>query len=101
MRIRKAQSSGSVRITHSLRAMRHADVMALTSARAAARSGEARKIRTAAGLSLAEVGAVCGRSGATISRWEHGLLAPGGAPGVRYARLISELRELLAEGVAS
>ncbi len=48
----------------------------IVSIRQLARSGEARRIREAAGLSLRELAAAVGVDAASISRWERGLSAP-------------------------
>ena len=64
---------------------------ALIFARAAALSGEARALRVAADLSLAEVADAVGRDKATISRWEHGKVRPRGDAAVRYGRLLAQL----------
>ena len=54
-------------------------------------SGEAKRIRKAAGLSQVEVAAVCGGGQDRISCWERALNKPNGEAGYRYARLIARL----------
>lgn len=69
----------------------------LVSARALAKSGEARHIRTAAGLSLADVGGAISVSAATIQRWENGLRKPYGEAALRYGALLAALRDHLID----
>lgn len=63
----------------------------LVSVRALARSGRAREIRAAAGLSLADVGGAVGVAAGTVQRWENGLRKPYGAPALRYGALLDAL----------
>jgi transcriptional regulator with XRE-family HTH domain len=63
-------------------------------------SGEARRIRIAAGISLSEAADAAGISVSTLWRWE---AAPGarhriphGAPAVRYAAVLRALAEAAA-----
>jgi DNA-binding transcriptional regulator YiaG len=56
-----------------------------------ARTGEARELRLAAELSLAEVAGAVGTSAATISRWERGARRPHGGAALRYGRLLEVL----------
>lgn len=67
----------------------------LLAARRFASTGEAHEIRTACGLSLADVAAAIGSTPATVSRWERQESVPYGPPARRYARLLAELREHL------
>lgn len=69
----------------------------LVSVRALARSGQAREIRTDAGLSLADVGGAIGVAAGTVQRWENGLRTPYGAPALRYGALLAALRDHLNE----
>ncbi len=65
----------------------------MTSVRRAADDGTARKVRLAAGASLAEVGRASGVSKGTISKWERGLTTPRCAAALRWGQVL----ELLAE----
>jgi transcriptional regulator with XRE-family HTH domain len=66
-------------------------VLELAEARRLARSGDARRIRQASGLSLSEVGAAVGVTPAAVSKWECGQRRPFGRPAIAYARLLREL----------
>ena len=68
------------------------DVVELATIRRIARNGEARLIRETAGLSPAEVAEAIGASPLTVRRWERGDRAPRGDAGLRYARLLRDLR---------
>jgi transcriptional regulator with XRE-family HTH domain len=72
------------------------ELVLLMEARDAARSGRARRLRTATGLSQAEVAAVIGVSSFAVSRWESGDRRPRGAPAIAYARLLRDLARQLA-----
>jgi DNA-binding transcriptional regulator YiaG len=61
----------------------------LASARWAGRSGEGRRIRTAAGLSIGEVARRVGVDESTVSRWERGLCWPSGPRANAYIRLLA------------
>ena len=63
----------------------------LSRTRDLARSGSARSIRMAAGLSLSEVGSAVGVAESTVFRWEHGERAPRGEAGLRYGELLEAL----------
>lgn len=67
-------------------------VLQLREARRLLRTGEARSAREAAGLSLNEVGSVCGVTPGAVSRWERGERRPTGQPAVAYARLLTSIR---------
>ena len=69
----------------------------LMTARRLARSGEARRIRTAGGLSLSEVASTVGVSPAAVSRWESGQRRPYGRPALAYARLLNSIQEAQGE----
>ena len=56
-------------------------------------SGDARRARTATGLSLTEVASVLGVSPAAVSRWETGPRRPTGRAALAYGRLLAELAE--------
>jgi DNA-binding transcriptional regulator YiaG len=68
-------------------------VLDLARARRLARTGDARRIRQGAGLSLADVAGVVGVDVSTLSRWETGDRRPMGRPAVAYARLLEKLSE--------
>lgn len=72
-------------------------VLALVAARRAAQSGQARRIRIAAGLSLADLAAALGVSRAALSRWECGHRVPRGAAAQRYAGLLEALARQVGE----
>ena len=67
------------------------DLVQLAKVRSLTSTGAARSIRLAAGLSLAEVAMACGTGAPTIWRWEHGVHAPSGSKGLRYAAVLNEL----------
>jgi DNA-binding transcriptional regulator YiaG len=71
--------------------MNTTQALELTEARRLLQTGEARRIREAAGLSLQEVGEVVGTSSAALSRWETGQRRPTGRAALRYARLLARL----------
>jgi len=64
------------------------EVLELAAVRALARTGTARQIRQAAGLSLAEVASSLGVSSAAVCRWEHGQRIPRGERAQRYGALL-------------
>jgi DNA-binding XRE family transcriptional regulator len=66
-------------------------VIELVRLRARCRSGAARSVRLAAGLSLREVANVGGVSPTTILRWEGADARPRGAVAFRYGELLDEL----------
>lgn len=59
--------------------------------RALLRSGAARSIRVAAGISQSELALELGVSGATICRWERGNRMPRAEVALRYGALLHEL----------
>jgi transcriptional regulator with XRE-family HTH domain len=67
----------------------------LVEVRALAKSGRALRIRTAAGLSLADVAGAIGTTAATVNRWERGERRPYGEPALRYGALLAALRDQL------
>ena len=67
------------------------DALALVRVRAAVRSGTARRVRQAAGLTKIEVARSIGTSHACVSRWEAGKRVPQGEPAVRYWRVLQRL----------
>jgi transcriptional regulator with XRE-family HTH domain len=78
------------------------EILQLAEVRRLARTGEARRVRQAAGLTETEVAAVVGVSMPTISRWESGQRRPrGGAPALAYAELLAELARREASDASS
>ena len=69
------------------------DIVLLSEAREAARSGRGLRVRRAAGLSQPEVADFCGVSRACIARWEHGDRRPRGAAALRWIRLLRTLED--------
>lgn len=67
------------------------DLVKLSAVRALCRSGAARQIRIAAGLSQAECAAPCEVEPSTILRWERGDRSPHGEPALRYGELLDTL----------
>lgn len=63
----------------------------LALARAWAASGEARRLREAANLSIAEIADSVHSADTTIWRWEKGRSAPHGPAAARYGRLLRRL----------
>lgn len=73
--------------------MAQAHILRLVRVRAAVASGEARRLREAARLSLAEVASACGADQSTIWRWEQGKRVPRGELALAYGELLDELRD--------
>lgn len=67
------------------------ELVRLSNARALTRTGVARSIRLAAGLSLSEVAEPIGVAPVTVWRWERGERQPQGAAAVRYGELLEAL----------
>ena len=59
--------------------------------RQAARDGRARETRVAAGLSQADVAAVCGVSPQAVTRWERGERVPRTTSALEYGKLLTQL----------
>lgn len=74
-----------------LPAMDSAELLALARLRQQLNAGEAKRTRTDAGLSCAEIAGAIGVDPATVWRWEQGLRKPCGDPAHRYARLLESL----------
>lgn len=72
--------------------MRTSDVLRLAAARTAAATGEARRLRQDAHLSLADVAATCDVDQATVHRWECGKRRPSLPAALRYAILLEGLQ---------
>jgi DNA-binding transcriptional regulator YiaG len=73
--------------------MRTEPILLLADARRLTASGEARRIRQAADLAIADVARTVGVDRATVSRWESGHRKPSGPAAARYARLLRLLIE--------
>jgi DNA-binding transcriptional regulator YiaG len=67
----------------------------LVQVRALTKSGRAREIRVAAGLSLADVAGAIGVSPACVQRWERDLRRPYGDPALRFGALLAALSDHL------
>jgi transcriptional regulator with XRE-family HTH domain len=73
-----------------------ATLLRVARARSLAASGEARRLRKAAGLSLQEIAGGVGCSAVAVWRWENGERAPRGEAAARYAALLDQLAKLPA-----
>lgn len=71
--------------------MNLSELLLIAQARDRVATGEARQLRTAAGLTQRQVGDHCGVTSTAISHWEAGFRVPRGRPALRWARLLSEL----------
>jgi DNA-binding transcriptional regulator YiaG len=69
-------------------------LLSVSLARDACRSGDGRRLREAMGLSLRETAAALRVSPSSMSRWERGLEAPKGPRAIAYARLLTDWVEL-------
>jgi DNA-binding transcriptional regulator YiaG len=67
-------------------------VKRLAEARALVASGEARRIREAARLSLVNVAGAVGADPSAIGRWERGERTPRGPAALKYAQLLTRLQ---------
>ena len=65
--------------------------MQLAKVRSAVRTGTARRVRQAAGITQPEIAADVRVSAAAISRWEAGARTPRGAAALRYLRVLERL----------
>jgi DNA-binding transcriptional regulator YiaG len=72
------------------------EVEALALVRSMIRSGEARKIREDAGLSLSEAAQPVKVDPVTIWRWEAGQRTPRGDDALRYLRVLQVLKKASA-----
>ncbi|MET8658188.1 helix-turn-helix domain-containing protein [Streptomyces griseus] len=70
-------------------------ILRLAEVRSAAVSGEARRLRRGARLSIGEVASFCGVDQSTVWRWENGTRAPRGDRALQYADLLDSLRDQL------
>ncbi|MFJ2631096.1 helix-turn-helix domain-containing protein [Streptomyces sp. NPDC087422] len=73
--------------------MAQAQILRLAWVRAAVSSGEARRLRESARLSISEVASACGVDQSTVWRWERGTRSPRGDKALRYGELIESLRD--------
>jgi DNA-binding transcriptional regulator YiaG len=69
------------------------ELLMLASARTLAATGEGKRRRLAAGLSLREVATAVGVSPATVWRWEMAERAPRGRAAIEWATLLSALKK--------
>lgn len=76
--------------------MNQAPILRLAGVRAAASSGEARRLREIAQLSIGEVAKACGVDQSTVWRWERGTRKPRGEAALAYGELIESLRKTAA-----
>lgn len=73
------------------------EALALVQVRSDLRSGRARAIREAAGLSQAEIARPIGVERATVALWEQHRRIPRGDAALRYAELLRRLAALDGE----
>jgi DNA-binding transcriptional regulator YiaG len=71
--------------------VRQSDLTAIARIRAELRSGDARRVRQAAGVSAAEVARIIRVSRATVSDWESGHKTPTGEHALAYGKLLRQL----------
>ncbi|MGW0169526.1 helix-turn-helix domain-containing protein [Streptomyces sp. NPDC003343] len=69
-----------------------AQLLRLAEVRAAVSSGEARRLREAADLSISEIAHACGVDQSTVWRWERGVRKPRGRLALAYGELLDSLR---------
>lgn len=70
------------------------DLQKIAEAHKALASGDARALRLSLRMSVLDLGATVGVSGAAISRWECGKRTPHGETALRYARVLDMLRKV-------
>ena len=75
--------------------MESKQVVLLMQAKRLARSGEALRLRTAAGLSLQDMAQAVGCAPSTLWRWEKGLRMPRRDAAVCWAELLNEISKNL------
>ena len=83
-----------MRSNRSLDSATKTDILALSLVRRLAGSGEARRLREAAGISGPEMADAIGCAVSTLWRWEGGQRRPHGPAAVRYAEVLSELQRI-------
>lgn len=76
--------------------MKPADLAAVSWARAACLSGDARKIREDARLTLDDMAAGCGVTRGAVWLWETGQRVPGRDKALAYAKLLKSLQRTAA-----
>ncbi len=64
-------------------------------------TGEARRRRVAASLSLGEVAGACGVDSSTVSRWETGVRRPRGTAALRYGHVLDLVTKEACSALAS
>lgn len=72
--------------------MTKAHALRLVQLRAAISTGETRRLRVEARLSISEMAAACGVDQSTLWRWEQGKRLPRGEHAVRYADVLDSLQ---------
>jgi transcriptional regulator with XRE-family HTH domain len=72
-------------------------VLDLARVRRLASSGEARRVRLAAGLSLYDLAGAVGVAAATVHRWERGESRPSGEAALRYGALLGAVARQVRE----
>jgi DNA-binding transcriptional regulator YiaG len=80
--------------------MNLSEMLSMAQARDWATSGRARQIRISTGLTQQQVGDHCGVTGTAVAHWEAAERTPRGRPGLRWARLLTELAARPASGVS-
>lgn len=60
-------------------------------------SGEARRVREAAGLSRADIARDLGVDESTVQRWEVGVRSPRAEVALRYAAVLGDLLSIVGE----
>lgn len=70
-------------------------LVTLARLRSRLRTGDARAIREAAGVSYIEAAKAARVSPESVRRWEAGMSTPKGAAGLRYARTLEALADAL------
>jgi transcriptional regulator with XRE-family HTH domain len=73
------------------------NVVLLVRARALAATGEGRRRREAAGLSIRELAAAIGVDAPTLSRWELGRMRPRRASALRWLAILDEVSGSMPE----
>jgi transcriptional regulator with XRE-family HTH domain len=68
-------------------------MMLLVEVRSLCASGEARRLREAAGLSLADIAVDARTTPTNVSRWERGERIPRGEAARRYARTLRKIND--------
>lgn len=71
-------------------------IVDVVTVRRLAASGDARRIRVTAGVSMSEIAAACAVSPSTVLRWENGQRRPRGSAATRWLRILRALEEVVA-----